>query len=450
MGDGVGEPQEDVMVHSGSASPMTTTPSASPQLTVPAPAPPLQALPLLDPPLPTTTDQELTQTPAKLLTPALTTSSGSTQPCTPTPSELEPPTLNPGKALSTNSDLASIQSPVKTPVPTQNLVNGRSSGRKRTPKACDCCGPNSKGHDVKTSGRGRGRGRGRGAGRDVGDTSKRKGVRSQLTRIKKFELTEEEEEGEDTDDEFERVQNIHAINIAESQAPVDLPVTFSNQDGPMRNCVAQEGTGAQKDSVMNKQEGDGVRKGGEKSGEAGVRLQGTRGRGVLLGRGRGGKGVMVATDASNIEMKVGEKRGDGAVISSETLARAGSMSKQRQNEEEAGAEMEQGEQTDSGLATSSPGNGLNLSGGGTSRGGEEAEVKADDVNAIGTGNGVFVSGQLPGSTSTSGNVQNPDSEMQVDQDPAATVPVWTPGNMSNGDITAPADKNHGSTCVEVR
>ncbi|XP_051232903.1 sentrin-specific protease 3 isoform X2 [Dicentrarchus labrax] len=176
------------MVHSGSASPVKTTPSASPHLTVPATAAPLA------PPPGDTTDQDPTQTSAILLTTDITSNSDLTQPSTPTPADAEPPVVTPAKAQS--------------PDPAQGLFNGRTSGRKRTPKACDCCGPNSTGHNVRNSGRGRGRGKGRGRvpGSDLWDTPKRK-VGGQLTHIRSFDLTKEMvEEAEDEDDRHEKRQ----------------------------------------------------------------------------------------------------------------------------------------------------------------------------------------------------------------------------------------------------
>ncbi|KAJ7986213.1 hypothetical protein DPEC_G00337630 [Dallia pectoralis] len=69
------------------------------------------------------------------------------------------------------------QAPPPSPTPAQVGAGGRSSGRKRTPKACDCCGPNSKHHDGKTpSGKPRQRRGQLGKGRcqTVGETPKRK------------------------------------------------------------------------------------------------------------------------------------------------------------------------------------------------------------------------------------------------------------------------------------
>ncbi|AWP10688.1 Hypothetical protein SMAX5B_022301 [Scophthalmus maximus] len=66
------------MVHSGSSSPMKTTPTASSQLTVPATAPLLQVAPPLVPPPGDTSGQALTQTPARCLSTDLTSKSDST------------------------------------------------------------------------------------------------------------------------------------------------------------------------------------------------------------------------------------------------------------------------------------------------------------------------------------------------------------------------------------
>ncbi|KAK6313716.1 hypothetical protein J4Q44_G00151750 [Coregonus suidteri] len=84
-----------------------------------------------------------------------------------------------------------------TPPPAQVSANGRSSGRKRTPKACDCCGPNSKHHNGKaphgkTPG-GKPRQRraqpGKGRGQALGETPKRTGGHPSY---KKILMTEEQ------------------------------------------------------------------------------------------------------------------------------------------------------------------------------------------------------------------------------------------------------------------
>eukprot|EP00063_Salmo_salar_P049315 XP_014024150.1 PREDICTED: sentrin-specific protease 5-like isoform X2 [Salmo salar] len=81
--------------------------------------------------------------------------------------------------------------------PAQVGTNGRSSERKRTPKACDCCGPNSKLHDGKAphgknpGGKSRQRRAqpGKGKGQALGETLTRKGGRPSY---KKTLMTEEQ------------------------------------------------------------------------------------------------------------------------------------------------------------------------------------------------------------------------------------------------------------------
>ncbi|XP_052336167.1 uncharacterized protein LOC118358902 isoform X2 [Oncorhynchus keta] len=81
--------------------------------------------------------------------------------------------------------------------PAQVGTNGRSSERKRTPKACDCCGPNSKLHDGKAphgknpGGKSRQRRAqpGKGKGQAMGETPKRKVGRPSY---KKTLMTEEQ------------------------------------------------------------------------------------------------------------------------------------------------------------------------------------------------------------------------------------------------------------------
>ncbi|CAB1459344.1 unnamed protein product [Pleuronectes platessa] len=194
------------MVHSGSASPMKTSPTASPHLTAPATAPPLQVAPPLVPPPRDTSGQGLTQTPAKHLS-TDPTSIRPPQPSTPSPADAEPPVVTP--ALTSSSSPASSWSSTQTTTPAQGPFNGRTSGRKRTPKACDCCGPNSKGHNVKNSGRGRGRGRG--AVKDLWDTPNRK-VGAQLTLTNSSDLTKEMgEEAEDENDTYEKEQTTSMV-----------------------------------------------------------------------------------------------------------------------------------------------------------------------------------------------------------------------------------------------
>lgn len=166
------------MVHSDFSSPMKTA-SGSP-LPAPTAAPPLEAPSLAGASAADSTEQALNQAPIKP-----TSNSESTNVSTPTPAKT---------AISNDSNSTPALSSSQTPTPVQPLVNGRTSGRKRTPKSCDCCGPNSKGHNVQTQSRGRGRARGRARGRgnsnNLEDTPKTT-VGGLLTRIKTFDLTKD-------------------------------------------------------------------------------------------------------------------------------------------------------------------------------------------------------------------------------------------------------------------
>lgn len=126
------------MVHSGCTSPMNTT-SALP-LPASATAPPAA------PPPAVSTEQTHIKP---------TSNSDSNNVSTLVLDNAETPTSNESNSISATL----------TPTPIQPVFNGRTSGRKRTPKSCDCCGPNSRGHNVQTPSRGRGRGRGRARGR---------------------------------------------------------------------------------------------------------------------------------------------------------------------------------------------------------------------------------------------------------------------------------------------
>lgn len=173
------------MVHSSSASPMKTTPLASPHLTVPATSPPLQADSSQSP---SGDISEKDQTPDTFHTKGLPSNSELPLACSLSPTTVDPPVVTLAKVyaavdsaptfvavaqpLDTNLTPAS---PIGTPSPSQGPLNGRTSSRKRTPKACDCCGPNSKAHNVRAAGRGRARGRGKGktCSSEVFDTPKR-------------------------------------------------------------------------------------------------------------------------------------------------------------------------------------------------------------------------------------------------------------------------------------
>lgn len=445
VGDGVEEPKEDVMVHSGSSSPMKTTPSASPHLTVPATAPPLQAAPLVPPPG-DITDQDLTKTPTKFLTTDLTSNADLTQLRTPSLANTEPHVETPAKVLATNSSPASARSSTPTLTPAQSLVNGRSSGRKRTPKACDCCGPNSKGHNDKTSGRGKGRVKGRGRGRvcsDFPDTPKRK-MGGQLNYIKNLDLTKETvEEAEDDNNGNERVQTTVVVADTRSQTPAALPVTVSLQDGPMRNSAAIEKEDAQKKEEMLI-EGSGAAggKGGGDSRDVEMRLSGMAGRGApaVRGRGRGGRGMVGVMSAAKTEVAGGLRRGGlgGVFISSRTYSLPRSVLVQRANNHV--AEMNHGEETVPITVESPFGNGdtVNLSD-------TEPEEDAKEYNLIMSG---MENGQS-GPASRSGSTEDLDSEMQVDQNPDRTDLVSRPATLSNGNITTLTNEDHCPTLMEV-
>ncbi|XP_037105982.1 sentrin-specific protease 5-like [Syngnathus acus] len=157
------------MVHSNSASPMKT--SLPPNIT--EAAPPEQAAPLPVLPLIETSDKDPSHIQAKALDSNVTSISNIPQPTTQNLAEAGSPVLTPKTALQGNSSPASDWSSSHPATHAHSTINGRTSGRKRTPKTCDCCGPNKRGHDVTTSGRGkgRGRGRGRGSGRNIHDKS---------------------------------------------------------------------------------------------------------------------------------------------------------------------------------------------------------------------------------------------------------------------------------------
>ncbi|XP_077391100.1 uncharacterized protein LOC144027446 isoform X2 [Festucalex cinctus] len=147
------------MVHSNSASPMKT--SLTPNITeaaAPEQAAPPPVLPLSD-----TSNKDSSHIPAKPLDSDLTPILDVSQPTPQNHAKAGAPAITPKRALKVNSSPPSDWSSTQSAT-----INGRTSGRKRTPKTCDCCGPNKRAHDVKSSGRGRGKGRGRGRGRGTG------------------------------------------------------------------------------------------------------------------------------------------------------------------------------------------------------------------------------------------------------------------------------------------
>lgn len=414
VGDGVEEPQEDVMVHSGSASPMKTTSSASPHLTVSAAAPTLA--PLVPPPR-DTTDQDLTPSPAKLLATDLTSNSDLTQPSTLTPADVEHPVVTPAKALTPNSSPASAKTLTQTQTLAQGLVNGRTSSRKRTPKACDCCGPNSKGHNVGISARGRGRARGKARGRGTGgdecDTPKRK-VGGLLTKSRSFDLTKDEvEDVEEEGSKYEEEQRTSVEADSQGKTPVSLPDTSSHQEGPKRNFSPQVKVDAQESGSSGA---------GGDSRDVELRGSGAAGRGATgaRGRGRGKRGTGRASSASNIEVEDRIKTGGpgGVAVSNKSLAIPRSMPDPKTVKSPLG----NGDTVD--LSDSEP----------------EDEVK--------NGNITLENGVLPISHKSESPLDL-DSDMQVDQTSEKTDSGSVALNLSNGGVSVPTNENHSSTFMEV-
>uniref|UniRef100_A0AAQ4RSN9 Ubiquitin-like protease family profile domain-containing protein n=1 Tax=Gasterosteus aculeatus aculeatus TaxID=481459 RepID=A0AAQ4RSN9_GASAC len=398
------------MVHSGSASPMKASPS--PHLTAPAPAPPPQAAPPLVPPRGNTTDQDVT--PAKLLA----TDHTSNSVLTPVVPDV-PSTKSLGAPLSRASSWSSTHSPSAT----LSQVNGRTSGRKRTPKACDCCGPGSTGHSVPTLGRwrGRGRGRGRGAGRDLKDTPKRK-VEGQLTHIKCFDLTTKNvvEAKDDGDGGREKLHTTLVMADTPSQADIAPPVTVSLPDVPLRNHVTPEKRDTQKteDPLIA---GSGS-KGGGHSGDVEMMVSTIAGRGAKVGTGRGMMGPLPASD---MDVAGGTQQGGlGVVVYGSKMDGVSPLVfVQRQGQNKA-SDMDHGGQDDPSSIQSSFGNGdtVNLSDTEPEEDTKEGDVMREMENGL------------------------LDSDMQVDESRDQTN---FPLTLSNGNVTSPTNAAHCSTLMEV-
>ncbi|XP_038147630.1 sentrin-specific protease 5-like [Cyprinodon tularosa] len=432
------------MVHSSSNSPMTT-PSDSLHLTVCSKAP------LLSCPR-GATEQELKQTSAELTShPALSP---------PTDEHRHVTTAKP----STKTSAASIRPQTQTS--SQDQINGRRSARKRTPKACDCCGPNSKGHNVATSGRGRGRGRGRGASKYLGDTPERKPP--QLTRIRSLHLSEEDiQKSCSEDDGLEEVEN----PVPRSQSPAPKPVAAITEVGPKNDCAAQTNgaaltnedmlasptrmTVAAEKTYVDKREEDPSYSGPVSQGAIAVR---GRGRGAMLGRGRG-RGAAVRGSS------IGHRRGRGATYRGRPIGRGrgrgqaemegnqiksadiGHVTSMGALDESASVEEPeemQGVQTDhehqKNSASGKPliGNGelVHLSD-------SEEEMEEDDVAAT-----EFADGVLKSATSVETSVDL-DSEMQVDQMKDGIDQVSLPVPLPNGNVSSPRNNDQTSSPVEV-
>ncbi|XP_053287151.1 uncharacterized protein LOC128448493 [Pleuronectes platessa] len=423
------------MVHSGSASPMKTSPTASPHLTAPATAAPLQVAPPLVPPPRDTSGQGLTQTPAKHLS-TDPTSIRPPQPSTPSPADAEPPVVTP--ALTSSSIPASSWSSTQTTTPAQGPFNGRTSGRKRTPKACDCCGPNSKGHNVKNSGRGRGRGRG--AVKDLWDTPNRK-VGAQLTLTNSSDLTKEMgEEAEDENDTYEKEQttvimaDTHTLTDTHTLPP--LPVT-SLPDGTITNCAASQKSCTQNNEDMLIKGSGGSGEGGKGSGvnrDVEMRLSGTPARRALVVRSRG-RGMMTgAMFASKMKVEVRIKsQGGGCVVTGSKVDSSAQSMVAHSLEENKDAQMDHGVQSHPTTFKSPFCNGdtVNLT---DSESEEEANLIMSEL-----GNGLLSKSRQSSPASRSDAPQDIDSDVDQALDGAdhGSLPV----TLSNG--------NHRSTPMEV-
>lgn len=386
------------MVHSNSSSPMKTAPSASPHQT------------------------------------DLTSSADSTQVPNLAPADGKSPFLTTIKALSLKSSPASVGPSPQTPASTRGLVNGRTSGRKRTPKACDCCGPSSAGHNVVSSGRGRGtprgrgRGRGRGGGRDLGDTPKRKV--GQLTVSKDIGLTKKDEKR--TKDE-RNTQEMLQVAHTPSQTPVLTAVQKTSQDGPIRNCAApkKEVVQIQEDVSMPSSGIPGAVE--EESGDekdADKKLSGweNRGTGAVRGRGRG-RGRGKPRTSSKIEVNI-QIKGRGH----DTSALAPSVSVEKQD-----SQMDQND-SDPVKCLFGNGNMVTLS---------DMDGEMDHSMIVCEPADELSVSLLSSPGSRLGSLHDLDSKMQVDQASDQTDQVSLSLILPNGNLSSPTDCDFTSVKVKT-
>ncbi|XP_029509388.2 sentrin-specific protease 5 [Oncorhynchus nerka] len=135
----------------------------------------------------------------------------------------------------------------QTPSPALVGTNGRSSGRKRTPKACDCCGPNSKHHNGKdphgkTPG-GKPRQRrahlGKGRGQALGETPKRTGGHHSS---EKTQMTEEQ---------VTAIRQLANDSVVGEVTNSLAPFVTSSVGQPVMNVVAPFVTSSVGQPVMN-------------------------------------------------------------------------------------------------------------------------------------------------------------------------------------------------------
>ncbi|XP_032428582.1 uncharacterized protein LOC116726137 [Xiphophorus hellerii] len=445
------------MVHSSSNSPMTT-PSASPHLTVCSKAPLSVSCPR------GATEQDLSQTSTDP-----TSLSELPQPLAETPAEAHHHVATATRALSTKSSSASSSPNTPAPTSAQDQLNGRRSGRKRTPKACDCCGPNSRGHHVETPGRGRGngkgrgRGKGRGANRDFGDTPARKPL--QLTGVRNINLSGENIQ--ETEDEDDRLGNLQSSDT-KSQSPATKAAPPITQDGPKNNCAAQTNGAALKmedilmapsgfavaihEESVDKKDVDPTVLGPVH--EEAVVARG-RGRGAGMGRGRGRGAVMVRGRGRGRGVDKGQdseqEKMEGIQISSKdkdyvTSPRTGALAESVLVEEpekihDVQTDHEHQKNSTSGKFPIENGELVHLSD-------SEDEMEEDTIIVTELGDGVLT---IPRKSATRSEISGDlDSEMQVDQTHDGIEQVSLPVPLPNGNVASQRNHDLTSSPVEVK
>ncbi|XP_029939422.1 uncharacterized protein LOC115381919 [Salarias fasciatus] len=389
------------MVHSDSASPMKTTPSASPHLTVTATAPPLMLS------HGGTAVQDLNHIPTQALTTDLTSNSGFTQPSTLTPADANPTAVTPAKTLSISS--------ISTTTPAPDPISGRTSGRKRTPKACNCCGPNSTGHNVKTSVGGRGSGRGRGAGRNIGHTLKRN---FQVTPVKNLDLAKEK--STDENDTGGKVQQSgSAVDNAPSQT-TETPVSL--QDVPVKSCVESE-----KQQVKKKKTSP---LGSEVSGA--LQMEGSDSPNTeksALGTAEQGGFIVISQNREGREIEIKGAQGGATTLKTDALG----QSMPGENQNTPNSQHKHGGETNTVNSSFRNGETVNLCD-------TEEEVQEDYMIVIEPGNG-------PLSTSwpvTPGVLQDLDAEAEVFHSPERMDLFSLASTLSNGNISPSENHNHSA------
>ncbi|XP_035996821.1 uncharacterized protein senp5 [Fundulus heteroclitus] len=417
------------MVHSNSNSPMTT-PSTSLHRTVCSKAPLLVSCPR------GAAEQDLNRTSADP-----TSHSESTQTPSQTPADAP---RHVAKGSGAKSSSAPSRPHTPAPTSTQDQLNGRRSGRKRTPKACDCCGPNSRGHNVESSGRSKGKARGRGAGGDLADTPQRKPPK--LTAIRNFKLTVENvQESEDEGNGLGNFQTSGPLAEPPSRSPATKPVPAVTRDGPKRNCAPQTNRAAQTKEDISTAPSE-VTVAGEKGGVderavdppalgpagRGAKVVRGRGRGAATGRGRG-KTKMEGVQATS--------KDKGHVTSSRKGALAEPVLEE-EPERTQDVHSDHENQKNSASDKRAVGNGelVQLSD-------SEDEMEEDSIIVTELADGVLT---IPRKSARLDTFEDLDSEMQVDQvhDGADHVSLLVP--LPNGNVASPRNHHQGSSPVGAK